>query len=121
MADSHALTFGETPTSDDKTWGLLAHLSVYVSAFFGPLVLWVLFKDKAPFVKYHAMQSVVLTVVCGVIAVMHFVVSMIPVIGCFAMLFYVFYIPAMLLPMWGAYKAYEGEWYGFPGISDLGR
>ena len=121
MADSHALTFGEAPTPDDKNWGLLAYLSVYVSWFFGPLVVWLLFKDKAPYVKYHAMQALVLTVTCGVGAMLHFVVSMIPFIGCFAMLFYVLYIPAVLLPCWGAYKAYNGEWDGFPGIGFIGR
>jgi len=48
---------------DERTWALLAHLSVLlnlVTGFLGPvaaIVIYFAFKDRSRFVRYHAMQS----------------------------------------------------------------
>lgn len=102
---SNALTWGETPTSDDKLWGLVAHASVFVLPWFGAIIMFLLFKDKAPFVRYHAIQSLVFqiaaTIIGGVTCGFGFIL--------------------FLLPLWGAYKAYQGEWEGYPLIAGIGK
>ena len=45
------------PTPDDKTWGMLAHLSPLVLGFVGPLVIWLIYKDKSPFVNDQAKEA----------------------------------------------------------------
>lgn len=51
--------------SDERTWSMLAHLSVLanlVTGFFGPLaalVIYLVYKDRSRYVAYHAMQSFV--------------------------------------------------------------
>lgn len=48
---------------DERTWALLAHLSILlnlVTGFLGPvapIVIYFAFKDRSRFVRYHAMQS----------------------------------------------------------------
>ncbi|MEW6094238.1 MAG: DUF4870 domain-containing protein [Chloroflexota bacterium] len=48
---------------DERTWGLLAHLSVLlnlITGFAGPiaaLVIYLIYKDRSRFVAYHALQS----------------------------------------------------------------
>jgi len=43
------------PTPDDRTWAMLAHLSPLVGlGFIGPLVVWLIYKDKSPFVADQA-------------------------------------------------------------------
>ena len=37
-------------SSDDKTWAMLAHLLVFVAGFVGPLVIYLVKKDEAPYV-----------------------------------------------------------------------
>ncbi|HSF81019.1 MAG TPA: DUF4870 domain-containing protein [Anaerolineales bacterium] len=49
--------------SDERTWSMLAHLSVLanlVTGFFGPLaalVIYLVYKDRSRYVGYHALQS----------------------------------------------------------------
>lgn len=50
-------------TDDERTWAMLAHLSVLlnlVTGFLGPvaaIVIYFVFKDRSRFVRYHAMQA----------------------------------------------------------------
>jgi uncharacterized protein len=50
-------------TSEEKTWGMLCHLSTLLSylaaglTFLGPLVCWLMKKDSSRFVDYHGKES----------------------------------------------------------------
>lgn len=115
---SHAMTFGEEPTSDDRLWGLLAHLSAFVVPFFGSLVIYLIHKDK-PYIAYHAAQC--LAAQFGVY-VAGAIISVIAAVTCgVGSILYLALLPAPLLPLWGAYLAYVGEWKGYPLIGAVGR
>jgi uncharacterized Tic20 family protein len=49
--------------SEEKTWGMLCHLSTLFSyfaaglTFLGPLICWLIKKDSSRFVDYHGKQS----------------------------------------------------------------
>ncbi len=53
------------PPSEERTWGMLAHLSVLVNlvtGFGGPiaaLVIYLIYRDRSRFVAYHALQSLI--------------------------------------------------------------
>jgi uncharacterized Tic20 family protein len=50
-------------TSEEKTWGMLCHLSTLLAyfaggmTFLGPLVCWLIKKDSSNFVDYHGKES----------------------------------------------------------------
>lgn len=50
---------------DERTWGMLAHLSVLlnlVTGFAGPIaafIMYLVYKDRSRFVAYHALQSAI--------------------------------------------------------------
>lgn len=50
---------------DERTWGMLSHLSVLlnlITGFAGPivaLIIYLIYKDRSRFVAYHAMQSMI--------------------------------------------------------------
>jgi uncharacterized Tic20 family protein len=54
-----------TPTSEERTWAILGHLAALIAAvvsagwlsFVGPLIIWVLYKDRSPFVRQAAASS----------------------------------------------------------------
>ena len=48
---------GPTPTQDDKTMGLLAHLLGIFLGFIGPLIIWLIKKDQSPFVDDQGKES----------------------------------------------------------------
>jgi len=119
MADQHALTFGETPSGDDKTFALIAHLSIYVATFIGPLVMWLIFKDKSAYIKFHAMQALIFQ---GALWILSVIIGAISVVTCgFGGVLYAVLIPLFFVPLYGAYLAYDGQWSGFPGLSGFGR
>lgn len=58
--------------SDERTWAMLAHLSVLVNLFtaiLGPVVafiIYLVFRDRSRYVAYHALQSLVLQLIVWV-------------------------------------------------------
>jgi uncharacterized Tic20 family protein len=55
---------------DERTWGVLAHLSVLLNLFTGfagpiaSLVIYLVYKDRSRFVAYQALQSTIFQLVC---------------------------------------------------------
>lgn len=51
------------PTPEERSWGLLAHLSGLIAswlggmAFLGPLLVWIIKKDQSPFVADQAKEA----------------------------------------------------------------
>jgi uncharacterized protein len=51
------------PTSEERTWALFAHLTSLLAylacglGFLGPLVVWLLRKDRSEFVDFHGKES----------------------------------------------------------------
>lgn len=52
------------PTSEERTWGMFAHLFVFLgyigvpfANWIGPAIPYFMFKDKSRFVRFHALQS----------------------------------------------------------------
>jgi uncharacterized protein len=58
--------------ADERTWAMLAHLSVLinlVTGILGPVVaflIYIIFKDRSRYVAYHAMQSLLLQLIVWV-------------------------------------------------------
>ncbi len=93
-------------TDDDKLWALLSWI-------FAPLVpiIVLLLEDKKtrPFIKYNAIQALVVSVVGYIISsVLSFII-----IGCFvgvAVLVYIIYL---------AIQSYQGKWVTIPVVTDF--
>jgi hypothetical protein len=117
------LTWGETPTSDDKTMALLSHLSVYVFPFLGPIIFYLIFQEKSRFIKYHAVQALLShAALWGMEIIGIILITIISTITCgIGSVLYIVLLPLPLLHLWGAYKAYQGEWEGYPLVSGIGR
>ncbi len=43
--------------SEDTVWAVLAHLSIFVFALLGPLVIYLIYKDSSPFTRHHAAEA----------------------------------------------------------------
>lgn len=93
-------------TDDDKLWALLS----WIFSPIVPIIVLLLEDKKArPFIKYNAIQALVLSVVGYVISAILSAV----VIGCFtglALLVYVIYL---------AIQAYQGKWVKVPVVTDF--
>lgn len=48
--------------ADQRTWAILTHLSPFVAAitalsFLGPLILYIIFKDRGAFIRHHSAEA----------------------------------------------------------------
>jgi len=91
-------------SSDDKLWSALSYV-------FSPLVPIILLlmeeKKKQPFIKFHAVQSlavgIVLIIVVPLLAMLTF--------GCGFIIWFIM--------LYWAYKAYQGEMFNIPVVTNL--
>lgn len=97
--------------SDEKMWALLLHLSPIVVGFLGPLIGYLVLKDRGPFINHHSKQALNfnLTLLIGYLASG---LLMIVVIGFFT--YFVVYILGIVFAIIAAVKANQGEYYKYP-------
>ncbi|WP_235530790.1 DUF4870 domain-containing protein [Phycicoccus sp. Root563] len=114
---------GPKPMSqqDEKTWATLAHLAPFAAAlvglpFLGPLIVFLLLKDRGPFVRAHAAQAlnfqIITTIALWVFGLLSFVLIGIPFVIATG-------IAWIVLPIIAAIKANNGEWYRYPFTPEL--
>ncbi|RYB91105.1 DUF4870 domain-containing protein [Nocardioides oleivorans] len=114
---------------EERTWGMLSHLGALVAmiasvgflGFVASIVVFVLYKDRGPFVRAHAANSINVQIsmfiwwlVLGVVYVVLGVVTL--GIGFFVLL-PVFFVPPVIagvMHVIGAVKAHNGEWWNPP-------
>ncbi len=89
--DEKAITVSEPPVplsqSEERTWAMLAHLSILlnlITGFLGPitaLIIYLVFKDRSRYVAYQSMQSFIFQLVfwigAGALAAILWIVSLI--------------------------------------------
>jgi uncharacterized protein len=100
-------------SQDDKTMGMIAHLSGIVTGFIGPLVIWLINKDKSDktWVIEEAKEALnfqitilIAMFVCGALTIILIGLFLIPVVA----------IAALILAIMAGLKANSGESYRYP-------
>lgn len=120
---------GTTPTGvmspgDEKTWSIVAHLSVILAPI-GALIVWLMYKDKSPKVTFHALQALWYQLAWIGIFIAYFVVATIlsvvtlgiAAIVLFPLMFIIPFIP-LVHGCYAAYRVSQGEEYRYPLIAD---
>ena len=123
-ARSYDPASGYEPTTqlapaDERTWGLLSHLSVliagFVSAFIlgwlGPLLIMLIQGPKSPYVRHHAVEAlnffISLTIYFLISAILAFLIIGIPMLAAV-------FVAGIVFPIIASVKANAGEYYRYP-------
>lgn len=133
-------TTGPKPLSadDERTWSMLAHLSVLlnlITGFLGPvaaLVIYLVYKDRSRYVAYQSMQSFIFQLIwwvgAGALAAILWTISgilAVVLIGCLLMpiaLFFSFVpIAALIYGVVGAVQCNQGRDFRYWLIGDWVR
>ena len=120
-------------TSDERTWAILAHLSTLVGNFVsagllgwvGPLVIYLIYRDKSPFVRNAsagALNFAINLFVYSLIAWFFLIlgsfllVLIVPIVFILigAIMFLAISVGAIVVPIIAALKANNGEAYTYP-------
>ena len=122
------LTGQPTSESDAKLWSMFSHLAVLLGhllswgflGWIGPLIIFLMYKDRNRFVRYNAAEAlngaiavVIAQVVLGIVLTIFGVITLgfgfaaFPLVGIPALIQLIFAII-------GAVKANQGEWWNYP-------
>ena len=109
---------GAAPTENERTWGMLAHLSALaglvvplIGIVLGPLVVWLAKRDESEFVAAHAKEALNfnISVLLGAIVCMLLMLVFIGVLLGTAL-----FIAWLVMTLVAAIKASEGHPYQYP-------
>lgn len=100
--------------ADERTWSLLLHLSPLVGlGLWAPLVVWLVFRGRGPFLEHHAKQALNFDITI-VIAVAVTSVAAVVTFGVAVPLVFVVLLWQLIFGIVAAVAASRGEWYRYP-------
>lgn len=106
-------------TDNEKTWGMLTHLSALIAQFIapglgpiiGPLIIWLIKKDTMPFVDDQGKEALnfnisvfIYGIICGLLWLVLIGMVLLPLLGLFWLVFTIV----------ASVKAHEGVRYRYP-------
>lgn len=105
--------------SQERTMGAIAHgvpliamvLSAGLLGFVGSLVIYLMYRDRGPFVRAHAANSLNVQIITGIVLLISFPLMLVLIGFVTYPLALVF---AFVLHVIGAMKANSGEWWNPP-------
>ena len=120
---------GGMSAQDERTWSMLAHLSILLSLITGiggplaALIIWVVYKDKSQRVAFHALQSLWYQIAWAVILAVGWFFTFVLMFVLIGFLLVPVMALVSLVPFvhqcYAAYKVYHGVDYRYPVIADM--
>ena len=118
MSDTVNIPAKAAPTENERTWGMLAHLSALAGVVLpiagcvlGPLVVWLSRRDGSAFVAEHAREALnfnITVALAGVVCMLLMMVFVGFILGS------ALFIAWLVLTLIAAIRASEGELYRYP-------
>lgn len=96
----------DTSASVNQSSGLDENVAAAISYIFIVGLIFIFIEKNSKFVRFHAIQSVLVSVIFGIF-------SLIPFVNIFTGL------AALIILIFGAYKAYNKEMYKFPFVGNI--
>ncbi len=116
-------------TQDERTWSILAHLSMFlnlVTGFLGPvaaLIIWLVYRDRSQKVAFHALQSMWYQIGWLVILAAGWALTGLLTLVLVGFLLMPIMAIVSVVPFvhagYAAYKVSKGEDYRYPFAADL--
>ena len=97
--------------SEERTWAILSHVGGIILGFIAPLITYLVFKDRGPFIRHHSAQALnfQLTVLIGYIAsglLMFVLIGFLTYIAVWVL--------SIVFAILAGVAASRGEWYKYP-------
>jgi uncharacterized Tic20 family protein len=109
---------GATPaTQDERTWGMIAHLSALVGVIipFGsiiaPLVIWLVKRDQSSYIAEHAKEALNFNITVGIAGVICWILVFVFIGVLLAIALAIYWLVMTII---AAIKANEGQLYRYP-------
>jgi uncharacterized Tic20 family protein len=101
----------EIPSSDERTQAMLAHLSIIILGFIGPLIFWLIGKDKSTYIDEQGKEALNFGITVSIAA---FVSAILIVVLIGLILLPLVWIGGLILAIMAGLAANKGEHYRYP-------
>src|ERR671917_513132 len=101
---------GPVSESDEKTWGIISHISIPFFWFVGPLIGYLLYKDRSPFLKQVTTEALNFSILYSIVQVTGWVLSFIT----FGLINLAAFIVALIFCIMATMAASRHEFYKYP-------
>jgi len=102
--------------SDARMWALFANLGGIFFSFVAPLVIYMIYKDRDPFIRRHATQALNFQIMLAIAYFVSFILTFV-IIGIFT--FMALAVCAIVFPILASVAANKGEPYDYPLIPQM--
>lgn len=102
---------GQAP-ENERSMAMLCHLLAIFTGFVGPLIIWLVKKDEAPFVDDQGKEALNFQITIAIATIACAVLIPAGVVGC--ALLPLLYLANVVLCIMGATRAHAGERYRYP-------
>lgn len=111
---------GQLSPTEERNWSIAAHLSPFLASFvglpfLGPLVIYLVFRDRGPFIRHHAAQALNFQIIVA-IGLLISIPLMFVIVGIFTAI--AIGIAAIVFQIVAAIEANNGKWYRYPLTPD---
>ncbi|MDC7121048.1 DUF4870 domain-containing protein [Cellulomonas fimi] len=97
---------------DEKTWAIVAHLLPLVGVgFIAPLVIWLVFRGRGPFLEHHAKESLNFQLT---LLIAYVVGGILSVIGIGVLIILAVWVVQLVFGILAAVATSRWEWYRYP-------
>lgn len=98
---------------EEKMWSLLAHLGGILFSFVAPLVIWLVFKGRGPFLEDQAKEALNFQITVAIAYVASWILTGVT-FGVLSFLPFVVGIAALVFCILAGVAANKGQWYRYP-------
>ena len=102
--------------SDARMWSLFAHIGGLLTTFIAPLVIFLIYKDRDPFIRRHAVQALNFQII---MAIGYFVSSLLMAVLIGFLTYPLFFIVSVVFSIIAAMAANKGEEYTYPMVPQM--
>ncbi len=110
------ITGSSMPTQDEKTWGMLSHLSGLLLSFIGPLIIWQTKGKESAWVERQAIEALNFQITLAIAFFACFILTFLVIGACLLPLVG---LGGLVLSIMAGIKANSGEAYRYPATIRL--
>ena len=102
--------------SDARVWSLLAHIGGIFFSVVAPLIVYVIYRDRDPFIRRHATQALNFQII---IAIIYFVSVPLSAVGIGILTGFAAWVCTLVFGIIAAMAANKGEEYTYPLVPQM--
>ena len=102
---------GRPRTAQEKLWGWLVHVSVLITGFIGPLIIWAVYKDRSAWLRDNSREALNFSILSTIVMLVSTLLTIV-LVGWITYL--IWFVVMLVFCIQAAMAANQGQFYRYP-------